>query len=185
MTDKPKRSSRSPKKVGGGWDLDDGTGYDENHFYVGSRDKGTKDTITITVNVPMSVHHFIEEVLDRKLIPEYRTKKDFYRDAIWHRLNKLKEKLANGERSEELEQSLAVLLTQQRALQSRQRMRDRAESVEDTRAALEDAVRLRERGEFLERLTDAERNLVTWPDCGAKDELEAIVKRYRQMVNEI
>lgn len=65
--------------------------YSRDKFYTHSRDKKTGDRGTVQAQVAGGLLHEIDALIAEKIIPEYRTRGDFVRDAITHRLHDIGE----------------------------------------------------------------------------------------------
>lgn len=63
--------------------------YEPNEFYVASRNKKGFGT-TLRVMVPPDVLVHISELVQKQLVPAYRTREDFIRDALVHNLHRVR-----------------------------------------------------------------------------------------------
>lgn len=68
----------------GDWILND-PNYSEDKFYVESMD-GHGHSAVSRVRIPIWADAAITEIIQKGIVPEYRTKGDFIRDAVVHRL---------------------------------------------------------------------------------------------------
>lgn len=70
--------------------------YDRKKFYTRAvDDKGHKETIHTPV--PPSIYAQVGQIIESKVIPEYKSQQAFVRDAIYHRLHEVGAWLENGE----------------------------------------------------------------------------------------
>lgn len=173
------RSSRSPKKADDAWELDDGLDYEPDKFYVGSRDR-EKESISVMTNIPRSLNSQIEAIIQSGKIPYYKTKQDFIRDAVYHRFYFVKNHLDDPK----LERLLAAVLATAAAERRMREVEEYEDAITAFEAAFEAALKAGHDVVFAETLNEAEKTLSSWPMCGAKERLAALVDRYRRMVDD-
>lgn len=93
------------------WKLESGQEYDPEKFYTRSKDKQGHSS-TIRVNIPDYLMANLAGLVQSKLIPAYKTREDFVRDAIVHRFAWVTDQLANtplASRFEAERQRLAMI----------------------------------------------------------------------------
>lgn len=64
--------------------------YSVDDFYIASKDKARESEV-IRVRVPAQAARQMSEIIQQRRVPMYRTREDFYRDAVIHRLHYLSE----------------------------------------------------------------------------------------------
>jgi DNA-binding SARP family transcriptional activator len=72
------------------WSTDDGGNYSRKKFYVGSGSRESSENMG-QVRVPNYLRAQMQRIIEQRIIPQYGTKHDFIRDAIYHRLKDLVE----------------------------------------------------------------------------------------------
>lgn len=81
--------------------------YSRDRFYTQSTDKhGHKSTIR--AEVPPGLMAEVGEIVASKVIPEYKTTRDFVRDAVFHRAHDIAEMIKSGELRRELSTAMAI-----------------------------------------------------------------------------
>lgn len=172
------RSPRRPKSGGGdGWGLDDGLDYDPNKFYLSSRDKD-KESMTITANVSRSLLGELDAIIHTRKVP-YRTKQDFIRDALYHRMHFINEYMNGG--NPQMERVLSAVLAKADAERRIWEMEQYEEALARIEESFTMAVKTGHGTNFDETMVSAEGYLESWPMCGAKERLAAVVDRYQRM----
>ena len=78
------------------FDVAQNDGYSRERFYTHSTDKHGHKT-TVRASVPPELLRQISKIVASGVIPEYGTAGDFVRDAVFHRLHEIGEKLNDGD----------------------------------------------------------------------------------------
>lgn len=90
--------------------------YARDRFYTSSRDKKTGDKGHVQAQIAGAILHEIDALIAEKIVPEYRTRGDFIRDALTHRLHDIGEMKEQGRLSKRL--NSFILLMDMEHLQS-------------------------------------------------------------------
>ncbi len=97
------------------WQLDSGLpDYDPDKIYTASKDQ-QGHSHTLRINIPDYLVARLAELVQSKAIPAYRTKEDFVRDAIVHRLAWIQDQLEHGRLAERFEQTRQLLMATEEA----------------------------------------------------------------------
>lgn len=158
--------------------LDDGLDYSPDKFYTQSKNGGD-DGDKITLRVPRGVTTQIDEWIGQRLVSPYRTRQDFYRDAIFHRMHWVKEALKDPATANRLQTLFAETALELR----RGEMERRLTTYRYYKDLLRDTLANREWDLFHETLAEVERDADAWPECKARDDLAALARAFRMEIN--
>jgi hypothetical protein len=143
------------------------TSYDRAKFYTKSRDKDGGQSVQYQVS--RSILRDVDELVAEKIVPEYRTRGDFVRDAIYHRLKDISEMKAMGQ----LRRRVIAEMMVARRMQRHDEFQHLSSALQWTSDVLEEASKVDDWGLVAEIITD------TW------DDIEFIPEPYKTKTIEL
>lgn len=143
--------------------------YSEDKFYTSSTD-GQGHSSHIRVNVPPNVAGRVEALVQKGMIPAYKTRQDVMRDALIHRLNYIEDNFDVGE---DLSRALQVQRAQSEVQAAKEEMNTNRNYVDSLKDSLHQAHR--------EGNLTILHNLVS----NATDQIDNLMEPYRSEVQTI
>lgn len=89
------------------FDVEKNGGYSRDRYYTHSTDQHGHKT-TVRANVPPDMMRRIAIIVASRAIPEYGTSSDFVRDAVFHRLHEVGEKIADIDTTRTVDMAAAL-----------------------------------------------------------------------------
>ena len=166
------------EEVLAGWGTES-SGYDPEDFYTGASD-GRGHSANMQCPIPVTVAAELEQMIAAKEFPAYRTRQDFIRDAIVHRINQLADhRMASPTRSMALKSLGAMLVAMARTEQAVQEVETARYLLDSARQALHQVSQAGDNVHFYDLLDMYEEQATNMTEPW-RGQLEALVGEFRR-----